>query len=146
MNLLPTKLLQAIQVSCYIAYHASERQPLASAAIAEHYGLKKRALEAVLQQLKRANILHSIQGQLGGYFMRDAVAVTLADIANALIDEAVAAPDGFEEFLPIITPRLDDARAAWMKNLSHHTIADLCQQCTEAGMPKLQEPLVDYAI
>lgn len=146
MNILPAKLLQAIQVSCHIAYHANARQPLASAAIAAHYGLKKRALEAVLQQLKRAKILHSIQGQSGGYYVASPDSVSLADIAHALMEDALPASQGFEDFLPIVTPVVIHASAACLHDLSKHSIADLCSECAKIGMPKLQEPLVDYVI
>ena len=147
MNVLPNKLVQAIQVCCYIAYHATPMQPVASAAIAEHYGLKKRALEAVLQQLKRAGVLASTQGQAGGYFVVNVAVLTLADIAVVFTNAALPqSQTGFEEFSEFLAAPISQAYTAWLQELGNASVADLCEAFAEKGMPKHIEPITDYAI
>ena len=147
MDALPNKIMQAIQVCCYIGYHATRVQPVASANIAEHYGLKKRALEAVLQQLKRNNILASTQGQSGGYYIAKPHALSLGDIARAFTSASLPQTSGgFEEFSDFLAPQLAEAYDAWVVKLNAVSVSDLCAKFTESGMPKHVEPIADYVI
>ena len=82
MGFLPDRVVLAMKAAFYIAYNGRQDRPVTSAEIVEHFDLKERALEPVLQRLSNEGIIVSIKGPKGGYFVDDPVNTTLKDIVG----------------------------------------------------------------
>lgn len=147
MVLFPNKVAIALGASLFIAYHGGKQTPLSGAAIAAHYGLKKRALEPVLQTLGHAGILGSIRGQGGGYYMQDPDKVSVRDVLSCFIDGLFSREEkAFAEGMPVLDAALRSGYNGWMERMSGITFADLCRNAENAGLPRLEDAVLDFAI
>ncbi len=146
MRLLSTKLYLALNVVLFLACHGRKSRPICGIDITRHYGLKKRALEPILQQLVKAGILSSIQGQGGGYYVVAPDRVTLHDIMICFIDGPLPEEEAFREFIPILQPHLDQSYESWTETLSRVTIRQLCDEASTMGLTGSRNPVLDYTI
>jgi len=135
-----------------LAYNGSER-PTQIRVIGERQGIPTRYLEQIFRRLRQAGLVSAKRGPGGGYvLMRDPVAVSLADII-----EAVEGPiDGRSRPSRADSPKPDAARGPdflWPLLASRFrdvlvdiTLADLCRAAAREGVPRLNVAPQDYQI
>ena len=139
MSFIQPRIKIALAVTCFIAANASADQPLSGANIAAHYGMKPRALEAILQTLARAGILKAIRGKDGGYYAAQPDVQTLADVAIAMLGSADNAPEKvFDDVPSYLKPPLYAAQAAWLNSLREASIASVADKIAAT------DPLQDF--
>ncbi len=146
MQALPNKAYMALGAALFIAFHGGKDTPIAGIAIAEHYGLKKRALEPTLQILGSKGILDSIRGQGGGYYMPAPENVSVADVVSCFLDDKNPCEKAFSEFETSIKNALKPGLNDWLSSMSAISIADLCEQSKQSGVTKMGEAVLDFAI
>lgn len=146
MQALPNKAYMALGAALFIAFHGGKDTPIAGTAIAEHYGLKKRALEPTLQTLGSKGVLDSIRGQGGGYYMPAPENVTVADVVSCFLEDKKPCEKAFTEFESIMRSALRPGLNEWLQAMSQISIADLCSQLDESGVSKMGEAVLDFSI
>ena len=147
MKLIPSKLNMAMNAALFIAYNGREDKPVSGASIVDYFGLKERALEPVLQKLSSADIIISIKGPKGGYFLKDSETTTLKDIVQAFVKAPVPANDTFGTYGDILAGRIKFSLESWMDALDKITLKDLCAQADSRDLPTLETPpVLDFVV
>jgi Rrf2 family protein len=78
------KVDYAVRAMCELAAHTGE-QPLKAEQIASAQEIPLSFLENILVDLRRAGLVRSLRGQVGGYRMaRPAAGITIADVIRAV--------------------------------------------------------------
>ncbi len=146
MQLLPNKLYLAMNASFFIAYNGNEETPISGAAIVEYFNLNKRALEPVLQRLSGAEVVISMKGARGGYYMPDPKNTTLRDIVNTFIETVT--PDKFENtaYDNILNDGIALGYHAWLEKLDGITFQDLCDTAHDQDIPLLEGSVLNFSI
>ncbi|PZP86586.1 MAG: transcriptional regulator [Azospirillum brasilense] len=145
--LLPSKkLFYAVEAVLFIAYNA-KAGPIAGRDIAEKQNLPARYLEPMMQKLVRAGILRGVRGPQGGYVLaRERRRISLADICNALADDAVLPDDTTPLGDRVLKPQLRSLTLQWQQQLSAISIAQLCEEATEQNIALAYTTIHDFAI
>jgi Rrf2 family transcriptional regulator, iron-sulfur cluster assembly transcription factor len=149
MFLLPRRALLAIAAVVDIALHARPL-PVAAKHLAARHNLPPRHLETVLQALVRQGILKGVRGPRGGYELaRERRRITAAEITRAALSEMLDdQPSASQSRLveEVVGPALKQASEAFLAELEHVTVEDLCRRAEEravfGGLPQA----VDFAI
>ncbi|MGP0060925.1 MAG: RrF2 family transcriptional regulator [Beijerinckiaceae bacterium] len=137
MILLSRRSMLALAAVTDIAIHARPL-PVAAKALAARLNLPPRHLETLLQALVRTNILKGVRGPRGGYELaRERRRISAGDVIRAVMsetggDEPSAGECAFVE--TVIAPIVDTAGQAFLHELDHVTIDDLCQRAGEKKM------------
>jgi len=135
MNFLQPRIKMALGTACFIAYHGSPDKPVPTSAITAHYNMKPRALEQIIQKLSRKGILQATRGKNGGYFIATPTNITLANIAQTIIENDDNAANktsqkGFHDISPHLIPNLKEAQTAWLNSLSQISLAEIVRNMT----------------
>ena len=146
MYLLSNKIYLALNVSLFIAYNGTKERPISSAAIAKHYGLKKRSLESILQILGNKNILQSVRCKSGGYYINKAEKINISDIIQCFIEGIMPDDHSSNEFNKIIKDSINTEYENWLKKLSDISIRDLCDRSKKARIKNINETIIDFTI
>jgi Rrf2 family iron-sulfur cluster assembly transcriptional regulator len=86
---LTTKGRYAVMAMADITIIASRSEPISLYQISDRLGIKLNYLEQIFLKLKKSELVESIKGPGGGYFLaRDADAIKIIDIVNA-VDEPI---------------------------------------------------------
>jgi len=131
-----------------LAQHIGEA-PLQAKAISKNQHIPLRFLEQVLNDLRKAGLVDSTRGALGGYVLgRSPSEIRLIDIIEAL--EGPINPSGknsgnddrppFSGLGPgeeILSPVWEDVRAAVAKILESITVQDLCERKKERDQQRV---------
>jgi Rrf2 family protein len=126
---------------------------LPTARIAEYHGVPAAYLAKHLQAMSRAGLLESVQGPRGGYRLaRSPELITMLDVVEAIDGSesafvcteirrrGPAARPAREYPLPCaIHVVMNDADAAWRRELQKVTVADLMGSVVQAASPKALE-------
>lgn len=146
MPLFSNKIHLALNAALYVAYHGRQDYPISGASIAAYYHLNSRALEPVLQVLAQNDILQSVRGQSGGYYIGEPEKISIKKILDCFIAGLFPENRAFPEFSAILKTALSDSRNSFMLALSNITLKDLCRRCEKEGFPKLSAQILDFAI
>lgn len=145
--LLSRRGLLALAAVVDIAIHARP-QPVAAKHLAARLDLPPRHLETLLQTLVRAEILKGVRGPRGGYELaRERRRITAAEIVRAIESEEhpeEAINNAFIE--KVIQPVVTRAGAAFLGDLEHVTIDDICRQATGTKTVKDEAAKPDFTI
>jgi Rrf2 family protein len=149
MFLLPRRALLAIAAVVDIALHARPL-PVAAKHLAARHNLPPRHLETVLQALVRDGILTGVRGPRGGYELaRERRRITAAEITRAALSEMLDDhPSAGQSRLieEVVGPALKQASEAFLEELEHITVEDLCRRAEERAVFGGLPPTVDFAI
>jgi Rrf2 family protein len=75
------KMKYAIKALTYLARHSAKERCVRTAEIAEAEMIPKKFLEQILLEMKKARLVNSIQGNMGGYYLlKSAQAINLAEV------------------------------------------------------------------
>ncbi len=124
-------------------------KPLPSKLLAARHDLAPRQFESLLQALVRAKILKSLRGPRGGYELaRERRRISLGDIVRALEDDEAESPAsvsavGFAD--TVIEPVIAKAASAFLAELDHVSVGDLCQRAETLDAAADQDT-ADFAI
>lgn len=129
-----------MKAAFYIAYNGRQDRPVTSAEIVEHFDLKERALEPVLQRLSNEGIIVSIKGPKGGYFVDDPVNTTLKDIVGCFFESATDKTDFPDAFDRILISRVEDGFEKWQDILSATSLQYLCNEARKSHIPTIESP------
>lgn len=130
-----------------LAYHGTDG-PIPIQAVGARQGIPARYLEHIFQRLRRAGLIRARRGPGGGYQLcRLPSEISVADVIEAVQGELLARPTASEpssEDAPVfVWADLEQGlRDAW----SRRTIADLCRQASELGLPRRAAKPVSYQI
>jgi len=145
--MIPNKLYLAMNAAMFIAYNGSEDVPVAGNEIVDYSNLNKRALEPVLQKLSGANIIVSVKGARGGYFMPTPDKTTLRGVAEAFITNVIPEKHEFLGYDELINSTLLECHQNWLNSLSKVTFAKLCENARSSGfLPEIKEPILNFSI
>ena len=87
MALFSKKIQVAVNAAFFIAYNATRDNPVTARYITDVYDLSDRAVEPALQKLVTRDLVQSIKGPNGGYYIARPEEVTLAAILACFVDE-----------------------------------------------------------
>jgi Rrf2 family protein len=93
------------------------RGPISLKSIAERQSISEAYLEQLFATLRRAHLVQSIRGSMGGYLLtQDPLNISVGDIIRAL-EGPVLSVNCLEEYSSEICPRLQNcqARQVWTK-------------------------------
>lgn len=140
------KLFYAIEAVLFIAYNA-KAGPISGKDIAEKQNLPGRYLEPMMQKLVRAGVLRGVRGPQGGYVLgRERRRITLADICNALDEDAELPAETTPLGDQVLRPQADLLSDQWRQSLTSVTIAHLCEKAAEQKIPHAYSSVHDFAI
>ncbi len=133
MQMIPNKLYLAMNAALFIAYNGSENAPVSGGAIVEYCNLNKRALEPILQRLAVEDIVVSVKGSKGGYYMSQPENVTLRDVAEAFIRDVVPQKHEFAGYNKVLDQKLELCFDGWLDSLSDISFKRLCRKTKTIG-------------
>ncbi len=111
---LPTRPRYGLRTMLDVAVHQREGAPVLMRDIAERQGISEKYLEHVVNGLRRAELLHSVRGPRGGYYLgRPAESITLLDIYEATDGRALSLDCLGEEAASCDRASTCAARSAW---------------------------------
>jgi Rrf2 family iron-sulfur cluster assembly transcriptional regulator len=145
--LLPSKkIFYAVEAVLYIAYNA-KTDPVSGSAVALAQDLPTRYLEPMMQKLVRVGILRGVRGPQGGYVLgRERRRISLADICEALAEDADLPHGNTALGEKILAPVTQEMAAAWRAQLAQCSIATLCERATMASIPTANDTVNDFTI
>lgn len=117
-----------MNAALFIAYNGSEDLPVSGGEIVEYCNLNKRALEPILQRLAAENIVISVKGSKGGYYMPQSEDITLRDVAEAFIRDVVPQKHEFSGYNEILDQKLELCFDGWLDSLSDISFKRLCHK------------------
>ena len=126
MKLLRRPARFALLATLDVALHARGR-PVSSKALAARHDLPPRRLEALLQALVRAGVLHSLRGPAGGYELaRERRRISVGEIVRVALhledDETPTTSVGLDA---LVDPLLEQAEERALACLDDVTLDDL---------------------
>lgn len=126
MKLLRRPARFALLATLDVALHARGR-PVSSKALAARHDLPPRRLEALLQALVRAGVLHSLRGPAGGYELaRERRRISVGEIVRVALhleeDETLTTSVGLDA---LVDPLLEQAEERALACLDDVTLDDL---------------------
>jgi Rrf2 family iron-sulfur cluster assembly transcriptional regulator len=138
MNFLSRRTMLALAAVVDIAVYARPL-PVAAKVLAVRLELPPRHLEPLLQALVRANILKGLRGPRGGYELaRERRRISVAEILRAISseqgDDEGKGSDECRLVADVIGPMLENAGRAFLAELEHITIDDLCRRAEALGL------------
>ncbi len=147
MQMISNRVYLAMNAAFFIAYNGNDDLPVAGSAIVEYSNLNKRALEPVLQRLSGADIIVSVKGAKGGYYMAHPEKTTLRDVVEAFIEGIVPEKHEFLGYDIVLDEVLTEGYNTWLENLGQTTFKDLCTKARNSGKIPVQEnPILNFAI
>lgn len=137
----------AIELARAYPTDGSRPQPLTRQAIAEAQDIPSKFLEHILADLKRSQIVGSVRGADGGYWLhRPPEQITMADLIRAaegpLADVRGERPDSLDypEDLAVLQRAWIAVRANLRAVLEHVTLADLRDGALTPEVDRLADP------
>lgn len=130
-----------------LAYNGGDA-PVALQVIGERQGIPARYLEQIFQRLRRAGLVRSKRGPGGGYLLAvPAGEISLADVVVAVQGSLLSMTEGASEAGPA-SPRFvwDRIDEGLRQTLGARTIADLCREAEERGVPRAEDRSLMYEI
>lgn len=130
-----------------LAYNGGAR-PVPLLEVGRRQAIPARYLEQIFQKLRRAGLVTSKRGPGGGYQLaRRPSEIALGDVVRAVQGSVLALPKldkergGLEpDFVwPLIRAGLEQA-------LAQHSVADLCREAAERGIPRAALDPASYEI
>ena len=130
-----------------LAYNGGAR-PVPLLEVGRRQAIPSRYLEQIFQKLRRAGLVTSKRGPGGGYQLaRRPSEIALRDIVRAVQGSVLTLPDfdkergelGPEFVWSLIRTGLDQA-------LAQHSVADLCREAAERGIPRVALDPASYEI
>ncbi|MCH2130092.1 MAG: Rrf2 family transcriptional regulator [Pirellulaceae bacterium] len=107
-------------------------KPVQVRKIAQKHGIPSKFLVQILLQLKRAGLVSSTRGAMGGYeLLRAPSEITLADVMAVIEGSQVAVTRSAQNTTPggrVLTVAWEEAAAAEQERLSAVTFADLVEE------------------
>lgn len=89
----------AIKALTYLARHSSKEKCVRTVEIADQESIPKKFLEQILLEMKKANLVNSIQGNTGGYYIvKPANQINLAEIYRLFEGPIALIPCASENF------------------------------------------------
>lgn len=147
MQLIPNKLYLAMNAAMFIAYNATKDRPVPGSEIANYSNLNKRALEPILQKLTQAEIIASVKGAHGGYYMPRADKVTLCDIVRAFIEEVAPANKQFHGYEDAINDVVQAGYLSMLDALEQKNFQEICGNARKSGLiAHVSDSVLNYAI
>ena len=75
------KMKYAVKALCYLTKNSNKETMVRTIEIAESENIPKKFLEQILLELKKARLVNSKQGNVGGYYLiKDAAHINLAEL------------------------------------------------------------------
>lgn len=147
MDSFSSRSFAAVEAVIYIALH-SGAEPVRSRDICEYQGVAVRYLEPLLQKLVRAGILRGVRGPKGGYFLaRERRRISLRDILDCVASKADHETRKENPLRQYITsPLWADSKEQILTRYQEVTIAELCQQALDSGIPLSSAKRSDFTI
>lgn len=139
------KTKYALKALTYLALHEG-RGPVLIAELAQHEGIPKKFLEAILLELRNRGVLHSKKGKGGGYTLaKPAEAIMLGSIIRTLDGPLAPLPCVSQTAYKRCDECLDEATCgirivmkevadATAKILDNTSLAEMCRQVDDAAM------------
>ena len=130
-----------------LAYNGGAR-PVPLLEVGRRQAIPSRYLEQIFQKLRRAGLVVSKRGPGGGYQLaRKPDEISLADVVRAVQGSVLVLPELDKErgeLAPEFVWSL--LRGAIDGALTQHTIADLCREAAERGIPRAALDPASYEI
>ncbi|MDH5722277.1 MAG: Rrf2 family transcriptional regulator [Alphaproteobacteria bacterium] len=147
MQLFPNKLRLALNTVLFIVCYGNEIEPVSSKTIVEQCeNMNDRTLEPVLQKLAKANVVQSIKGANGGYYVDDPDNLTVRHVVEAMLDK----PDnGKYTFLGLEDVEHEAATKIYdglIEKTSYISFAHLKNRAQEKGLISQEEPVLNFVI
>lgn len=147
MQLFPNKLRLALNTVLFIVCYGNAAQPVSGKSIVEQCeNMNDRTLEPVLQKLAKANIVQSIKGANGGYYVEDPDNLCVRHVMEAMLD----APDeGKHSFLGLEGVGHELAERIYkslLEQVANMTFAQLKNSAQEKGLVSPEEPVLSFII
>ncbi|HKC52680.1 MAG TPA: Rrf2 family transcriptional regulator [Myxococcota bacterium] len=130
-----------------LAYNGGAR-PVPLFAVGRRQAIPARYLEQIFQKLRRAGLVTSKRGPRGGYQLaRRPDEIALGDVVRAVQGNVLALPEPDKErggLEPDFVWSL--IRAGLEAALAQHSVADLCREAAERGIPRAALDPASYEI
>jgi Rrf2 family protein len=130
-----------------LAYNGGAR-PVPLLEVGRRQGIPSRYLEQIFQKLRRAGLVVSKRGPGGGYALaRKPDEISLRDVVRAVQSSVLVLPELDKERAEL-TPEFvwSLLRGALDGALAEHSIADLCREAAERGVPRAALDPASYEI
>jgi Rrf2 family protein len=125
------KMKYAIKALTYLARHSSKDHCIRTMEIAEQEMIPKKFLEQILLELKKANLVNSIQGNVGGYYiLKPASQINLAEIYRLFEGPIALIPCASENFYEKCEDCIDEQKCRIkrsIKKIRNQTLAAMEQ-------------------
>ena len=131
-----------------LAYNGGAR-PVPLAEVGQRQAIPARYLEQIFQKLRKAGLVTSKRGPGGGYALaRKPDEISLAEVVRAVQGDVLlqSEPEGPKG--ASLGPEFvwDLVRDGLERALSEHTIAELCREASERGIPRAALDPASYEI
>tara|TARA_B100001989_G_C24541989_1_gene468187 strand:+ start:682 stop:1125 length:444 start_codon:yes stop_codon:yes gene_type:complete len=147
MQLFPKKLHLALSTVLFIACHGSAIEPVSGKSIVDQCdNMNDRTLEPVLQKLAKGNIVHSIKGANGGYFIADPDNLTVRDVMETMLDAPDTSKYSFSGLEDITHDVFTDVFNTMLEHNSYTTITQLKLNAQEKGYAPSEYPVLTFSI
>ena len=121
----------AIKALAYLARHSSSDHCIRTIEIAEQEHIPKKFLEQILLEPKKAKLVNSIQGNVGGYYiLKPANQINLAEIYRLFEGPIALIPCASENFYEKCEDCMDEQRCRIkrsIKKIRNQTLAAMEQ-------------------
>ncbi|MEM6602838.1 MAG: Rrf2 family transcriptional regulator [Pseudomonadota bacterium] len=136
-----------IEICVALDLHASKEEPITASALETLYDIQQRKTEALIRRLVQNNIVSSIRGHYGGYYIDNAHEVTLLQIYN-VYNNAKKSKDYI--FTLLKDPLQNYINDIYSKSLSDclagKTLYDISSQYNLEKLPNRQDNNFTYYI
>ena len=125
-----------IEVCIAIGLHATSEYPMTGPSLEQLYDLPLRKTELLIRKLVRANIVQSVRGHYGGYFIAKPEKISLAELYDVFCDNAPQPKTIFGKLKQPIENFLCDHRKVYRQRLEDINLGHLLNQYDRQNLPK----------
>lgn len=121
-----------------LALHFDAGEPVQVRRIAERHGIPSPFLVQILQELKRAGLIHSLRGACGGYRLcRAPQKISLVDVLDVIEghDPPTSNASTASPLAPVLLEVCQELTAARRARLDEITLTDLVERATTETGP-----------
>lgn len=125
-----------IEVCVAVGLHATVEYPMTAPSLEQLYDLPLRKTELLIRHLVRANIIQSVRGHHGGYYIIKPEKVSLAKIYDVYLSHQPKTKTIFERLKQPINDFLSHRTKQYHSDLKNICLGEILSQYDKAELPK----------
>ena len=125
-----------IEVCVAVSLHATAEYPMTAPSLEQLYDLPLRKTELLIRHLVRANIIQSVRGHHGGYYITKPENISLAKVYDVFLAHQPKVKTIFDRLKQPISELLSQRTKQYRSDLKNIRLGEILSQYDKTELPK----------